>query len=472
MSKRLSIILLVMIVAALFARRLLHPALSTEAGTVTVPQGQSYLVILGVGDTTGTVWDGSITVTGATVEIIRGWRFTAADSVTNNASWKIGTHAGPALGGPGPVQENGFIVKITQSATPVTLAIATKQGNFSFTPADVPFGSSKAFLNGRALAMRTGTQFQLTSTLEEQDFPAMAQSGDDVYLTYTEYVHGNRALATGQATTKTITDFRFLARPAGGDQVMLMHYSIAQRTWTGPFAVTSPGEDVMRSAVAVDAQGRAWVFYSAQRSGNFDIYAKPATSDGGMGDEIQLTSDPGTDLFPVATTDSIGRVWVAWQGFRNGNLEILASSQTGDTFMPESIVSTSAFSDWEPAIAAAPNGEVAVSWDTYDKGDYDVYLRRLQSDGNSMSMDDPIAIAATPDFEGRSSIAYDPQNRLWIAYEVAGSRWGKDFGAYETTGLPLYSSHTIEVVCLIGNDLYKTNADVSTVLPGAPANKQ
>src|SRR5205807_1377188 len=134
----------------------------------------------------------------------------------------------------------------------------------------------------------------------------------------------------------------------------------------------------------------------------------------------------------------------------------------------ETIVSTSPASDWDPAIAAAPNGEVAISWDTYDKGDYDVYLRRARFDGQ-IGLDDPIPIAATLNFEGRSSLAYDSQNRLWIAYEVAGTKWGKDFGAFDTTGLPLYSNHTIQVRCLIGNDLYTTVEDVAQVLPGAPA---
>jgi hypothetical protein len=173
-------------------------------------------------------------------------------------------------------------------------------------------------------------------------------------------------------------------------------------------------------------------------------------------------------LFPVAAADASGRVWVAWQGFRNNNLEILASVQNGDTFWPETVVSTSAASDWDAAIATAPNGEVAISWDTYDKGDYDVYLRRVRF-SNQVELDTPIPIAATTAFEARSSLAYDPQNRLWIAYETAGTRWGKDFGTYDTTGLPLYSNHNIEVRCLIGNDLYKTTADLSTVLPGAPA---
>ena len=112
---------------------------------------------------------------------------------------------------------------------------------------------------------------------------------------------------------------------------------------------------------------------------------------------------------------------------------------------------------------------MAISWDTYDKGDYDVYLRRVRFT-DQIAMDAPIPIAATVNFEARSSLAYDAQNRLWIAYEVAGSRWGKDFGAFDTTGLPLYSSHTIQVRCLIGNDLYSTTDDVANTLPGAPAN--
>jgi hypothetical protein len=455
-------------VAVITGKRLFYPKVSIRAATSTVAPAQSYLVILGVGDAAATNWDGSITVTGANINILRGWRFSGTDAISGTSSWKMSTRVSPSLTPPGPVQENGLIVKISAPTGPVTINVTTMQGNFSFSPQDVPFGASKTFLNGRALAAETGAQFQLTSSDEEQDFPSMAQSGDDIYLAYTEFVHGDRSLAQSTGTNQAITDFSFLARPTGGDQVLLMHYSVSQRTWTGPFAVTNPGEDLMRTAVAVDGQGRAWIIYSAQRSSNFDLYARSARADGSMSPEIRLTSDPGTDIFPVATTDASGRVWVAWQGFRNNNLEVLATAQTGDTFAPEAIVSTSAASDWDPAIAAAPNGEVAISWDTYDKGDYDVYLRRVRFT-DQIGLDDPMPIAATVNFEGRSSLAYDSQNRLWIAYEVAGSRWGKDFGAYDTTGLPLYSSHTIQIRCLLGNDLYTTLDDVARVLPGTPA---
>jgi hypothetical protein len=456
--------------AAVAGKRLLRPEASTPTASISAPASMSYLVLFGVGDRVGANWDGSITAAGGNITGLQSWRFAGNDSISGTSSWKLATRLAAGAAGNTLLEENGVIVTIDAAASPVTFSVRTTQGNFSFSSQDVSFGSSKAFLNGRALVAQTAAPLQLTSTIEEEDYPSMAQSGDDIYLVYTRFIHGDRSLAQAVSTKTPITDFSILSRATGGDQVLLLHYSKAQRVWTGPIPVTSTGEDVMRTAVAVDGQGRAWIFYSLQRAGNFDIYARSARADGSLTGEIRLTQDPGTDIFPVAATDASGRVWVAWQGFRTNNLEVLAAAQTGDAFTPETIVSTSPASDWDPAIAAAPNGEVAISWDTYDKGDYDVYLRRVRF-SDQIAMDDPIPIAATLNFEARSSLAYDPQNRLWIAYEVSGPKWGKDFGVFDTTGIGLYQNHNIQVRCLIGNDLYTTADDVQQTLPGAPANQ-
>jgi hypothetical protein len=457
-------------IVALAEKRFYSSHSLVPAAAINVPPTQSYLLILGIADKVATKWDGSVTATGGTITALQGWRFTGTDAINGTTGWAMATRTAPA--GPtattGPFQENGVLITIAAPTTPVALNVQTLHGNFSFSTKDISFGSGATFLAGKAQVIQTGSPVQLTSSIEEEDFPVTAQSGDDVYLVYTRFVHGDRTKAAALSTRNTITDFSFLSRPTGGDQVFFMHYSKSAATWTGPFAVTNAGEDMMRTAVAIDGQGRAWIFYSAQRNGNFDIYARNAQADGSLSAEIRLTSDPGTDLYPVAATDAFGRVWIAWQGFRNNNLEVLTSVQNGNAFAPEAIVSTSRASDWDPAIAAAPDGEVAISWDTYDKGDYDVYLRRVRFT-DQIGMDDPIAVAATNSFEARSSLAYDSQNRLWIAYEVANARWGKDFGAYDTAGNPLYSNHTIQVRCLIGNDLYTTTNDVATVLPGEPA---
>ena len=471
------VLLVIAAVAALAGKRLLYTKVYPLAAPISAPQGQSsYIIALGVGDVAGAVWDGSIGATGGTIVSVTGWRFYDTDAVSSssgNWSWKATLRTTPSYSPPGPVQETGIIVTIAAATGPVTFNVTTtKQGSFSFLSTDVPFGTTKFLLPAggqyRAHVTQTASPLQLTTSNEEEDFPSMAQSGDDVFLAYTEFTHGDRTQAVGLGTSTTITNFAPYSRPVGGEQVLLMHYSKSQRTWTGPFAITGASEDLMRTAVAIDGQGRAWIFYSTQRNGNFDLYARNATATGTLSSEIRLTSDPGTDLFPVAATDSTGSVWVAWQAFRNNNLEILAAVQTGDTFTGEVTVSTSPSSDWEPSIAISADGQVAIGWDTYDKGDYDVYVRRAHFSSNEIVFDAPIPIAATLNFEVRSTLAFDPQNRLWIAYEVSGPQWGKDYGLYDTTGIALYHNHTIQVRCLVGNDLYTTAADVATVLPGGP----
>ena len=52
--------------------RVSHSSVSIHAASTVVAPAQSFLIILGVGDSAATNWDGSVTVTGSTVEIIRG----------------------------------------------------------------------------------------------------------------------------------------------------------------------------------------------------------------------------------------------------------------------------------------------------------------------------------------------------------------------------------------------------------------
>lgn len=427
------------------------------------PQTACYLVVFGIGDKQPASWDGRVSAGGGQVQSIQGWRFSGKDSTDNGANWKLSTRFGPVQGGgQGPLMENGIIL----ASDAAQFSVETIQGSFSFGAQEIDYESGRPFLNGRVLVYRVPATMPLTVSEEEQDFPAAAHSGDDVYVTYVEFVHGDRSQQTNTALRTEPANFDAWARPVGGDQVFLLQYSKSRRVWSQAMPVSERGQDVMRTAVAVDGQKRVWVFWSANREGNFDLYAR-AYAQGRWSAESRLTSDPGPDLNPVAATDARGRVWVAWQAFRNGNLEILAAAQNGHEFSAETTVSFSANSDWDPAIAAAPNGEVAVAWDTYDKGDYDVYFRRLRFDGGIV-MEAPAAVAASQNFEARSSIAYDAQNRLWVAYEASEQKWGKDFGAYEKTGVALYQGHNLQVVCFQGNNRMRTAANLADSLPAAP----
>ncbi len=439
---------------------------------IAMPQATAFRILFGLTDKAPTVWDGRATVASGKVLNIQGWRFTAQDSTDGASSWKLSTRNGQApngapAGSKGPMLENGVILTLSTDDLSAPVTIDTRRGSLSFRPSDVVWGTGTKFLYNAVQVSRVPATWQLTNSFEEQDFPAAAQEGDDVWVAYVEFVHGDRSKALPSPLREEPRNFDALARPAGGDQVMLVRYSKSGRVWSEPMAVSAPAQDVVRTAVAVDGGKRVWVFWSANKDGNYDLYAR-SYAGGKWSTESRLSWDPGTDLNPVAATDSGGRVWVAWQGFRGGNLNVLVAAQNGDTFTPEATVSASEASDWDPAIAAGPNGEVAVAWDTYDKGDYDVYLRRMRFE-REILMASPVPVAASLAFEARASIAYDAQGRLWAAYETAPAGWGKDFGAYESTGVALYVGHSVQVRCFQGNDEFETVSPVVSVLPSAPS---
>jgi hypothetical protein len=439
--------------------------------SVTMKGGDSFRVLFGLADNEPTPWDGSVKVAGGNVRSITGWRFVGDDVTDYKSTWKLSTRRNRPLVQPnGPIIENGIVITADIANENAKFDIQTANGNFSFTAKQVPFGEGQTFLAGRVAVDRVPPTVQLTPSQEDEDFPAIAQSGDDVWSTYVEFTHGDREFEMTGQLPKPPEDFKFLTRPVGGDQVFLRHFSKSTSTWEPPIAVSDKGLDIMRAAVAMDGQKRVWVIWSANKNGNFDLYAKYMDGNN-WSPEMRITTDPGTDLNPVATTDSRGRVWIAWQAFRGDNLDILAAVQSGDRFVKETRVSFSPKSDWDPSIAAASNGDIAIAWDTYDKGDYDVYFRRMRADlpkATRIGMDAPVAVAASNGFEARSSVVFDAKNRLWVAYEVSDDRWGKDFGAYQTTGIALYQGHNIQVKCFDGVNAFTTADNLEDKMPQPP----
>jgi hypothetical protein len=422
-------------------------------------------VLFGLTDSEPTRWDGTISLESGTVKAIQGWRFGPEDSTDYSGSWKAATRA--QGNGPDNILENGVLIT-AETANEARWSLHTPKGDFSFTLHDIPWGDQKTFLDGSVAVDRVPPTAQLTTSDDDEDDPAIARARDSIWVSFVRFSHTAREMEPFQQLQQPPASFDYLARPAGGDQVFAMRYSIATGKWDTPVAVSPRGEDVAGATIAVDGQNRVWTIWSARRNGNSDLYAR-ALRGTAWGPEIRLTSDPGADLSPVAATDSNGRVWIAWQGFRNNNLEILATSQNGDTFSTETIVSFSPANDWDPAIAASSNGDVAIAWDTYDKGDYDVWYRRMHVAANGVpQLNSPVAVAAAENYEAHASIAFDSRNRLWAAYEVSGPRWGKNFGAFDTTGTPLYEDRDIRVKCFDGDSAFVTSGDLINVMPGSP----
>ena len=150
----------------------------------------------------------------------------------------------------------------------------------------------------------------------------------------------------------------------------------------------------------------------------------------------------GFDIYPAAATDAAGRVWVAWQAFRNGQVADHGGPQEGDGFAAPWVVAETPANAWCPAIAATSSqpAEVTIAWDTYAKGDYDVYARTYHGDSPA----EPFPVAATQGFEARPAVAgrRQPPSLDGVGTNRTGV-WGKDYSgdaedSLTKKGLPLY----------------------------------
>ena len=429
-----------------------------------------------------TEWDGTISVRPGRVAEVQIARPTARNAV-EGASWKTSTAFGNARISRGMRQklakgeklggrllrplENQVLVTLADVRPDSTVQVSTKNGDLSFMVRDVPYGAQKRAIRGRLQVLRVPVSTVIVSAPTEDDFPAAAAGPDGtVYVAYTAYTHG-KSFSRRLPVPEPMEDFSVFAEPVGGDQVLVV--SGRNGEWSKPQAVTPGGEDLFGVAVAVDGQGRTWVFWGANVDGNWDLFAR-ALRAGTWSPPVRLTRHAGADLYPVAATDAQGNVWLAWMGFRGETADILALRQAGDGFGEPLVVSEAAGNQWDPAIATSRTGDVAVAWDTYQKGDYDVYCRVWRQG----KLGPAVAVSASLRHEARPTVAYDGSGRLWIAYEDSPEGWGKDFGPYDQEGTRLYNNpnRAIAVKVLADGKLARPVQDIMERFSYTPKGKQ
>jgi hypothetical protein len=435
----------------------------------------SVRILLGVGDNGPVRWDGTIAAQGAKIASIEPWRFEGTDAVVGS-TWHVTTHPIRLFGGGTQVSANGvsnvvangIIVNLSAPQSGAELKLTTAQGDFNIAVDELSYAKAVSKLNGRVLVERIPSSVQITKTPEEEDYPSAAVGKNgEVWIAYVEFRHNPEHNALRAALDTAPKDFSRWQSPTGGDQIFARKYSGG--SWGKAIAITPAGGDLYRSAIAVDGQGRPWVFWAQNvrplgGRANFEIFARVIANDV-PGAPLQISNDPGSDIDPVAATDSNGAVWVAWQGWRNGRAAIFAASQSGAKFGAPAAVSQSNGNEWNPAIAADSTGRVSVAWDSYRNQNYDVYFRTVAS-GNWGS-ETPVAASAR--YEAYPSIAYDRDGRLWVAYEEGGKGWGKDFGAYTTSGVAVYQGRVIRLRGFEPDGrAVEVAADLGAVLPGQP----
>jgi hypothetical protein len=447
------------------------------------------LIEMGLKDKEPAKWSGHVTVEGGKIVGSEGYRFEAGDKVVSPDGWEASSHYAvtnpailrriPQLTGnkaavrPGGVVSVGVVLKL-QNASPNTVLTVSAQGREKATVPmhDVLTGKTVSLWDGNVRVRRLSTAQPLAAITTEDDFPAATWAPDGTlwvaYISYT--LKEERRRGGFVQIDEQPADFKAYHQPGFDDQLFVKSYRDGR--WSEPLAVTGPHEDLVRCTLAAQGDGTVWVIYSAHRQDKHDIYARAIAGPAhgrklGAGAEQRLTRESGRSLSPVACTDQQGDVHVAYQHWsagetpergavsRIGLLQCHEGKWTAHGFLPGP---NSASNQWYPSIAAGPDGKVAVAYDVYDGGDYDVRVAIVQ--GGQISEQ---VVAASPLFEARPSVAFDPKGRLWIAYEEGPEKWGKNYGALDADrGNPLYQIRSVRVVCLADGKLFRTTAELPT----------
>ena len=229
----------------------------------------------------------------------------------------------------------------------------------------------------------------------QEDFPAMCLDGDGTpWVAYVEW--------NGKA------DVLKVARKAGSGLKAI-------GTLAGPGIIHQP-------AIACDGKGVIWVVWSQVNSSNvMNLHARQVVDGKPQPKTVTLADSPAGDVFADAGTDRAGRVWVAWQSFRNGPGDIYARFCEGGKWSDEIRVTSHKAGDWEPRLAFGRQDGAAIAFDSSRNGNFDVYLARVGPDGSVKLKQ----ITNTPLHEARPSVAAAPGG-FWLAWERGGDRWGRN----------------------------------------------
>ncbi len=406
---------------------------------------------LGAHDEQPSDWSGRVTASNGQVTSLEDVRFDQQDAIQGADGWKCSTRESVVgtypLGYPpgGPVtqptmatQPNSLVIYGSGSAA-TRLHIETTQGKFEVIPGDLIYGKPTAVLGGRVRAERVPVpQSVSTNSDEYHDYPAMAaDAASNVWVSWVAYANEK-------------------------DRVMLRRFD--GTTWSEPLQASPTAGDYFQTAIAATHRG-VQIVYSRREGTNWDLFTR--SYDGTkFSSETRLTSDAGPDIFPRLVSDKSGKLFLTWQGFRNGQSDVFLKIHDGKSWSKEIRVSNSAANDWQPAIVTDNKGTVHVAWDTYDKGNYDVCLRTYANGKLS-----PVQwIANSPQFEAHPSLAFDGRDGVWVAWDESGSQWGKDYGFLlmqegKPQGTRLYQTRTLRLALVRNGKVYEPVEDLTKSLP-------
>lgn len=174
-----------------------------------------------------------------------------------------------------------------------------------------------------------------------------------------------------------------------------------------------------------NAQDKLWIFWDSGRIVRSDTYGS-FFNGSGFSEPESIGWHEYYDFFPAVTADNTGRLWVAWQSFRDyssyyDHFNVYSCYYyNGSWSSPQYVKPMSGWHDVQPALASGNDDKVWVAFKSFRDGNANIYVSNETSGGSWL---DSYALTQTPEDETDPSIAVDMDNNVWVF-------WSKSINGY------------------------------------------
>lgn len=220
--------------------------------------------------------------------------------------------------------------------------------------------------------------------------------------------------------------FESLESPVVGTTLRISRFQ--DGAWQYSEAVTSRLETCLDPVMAIDATGRIYVAWAQRELDGWEIYYQFRDAGLSWTKPVKLTDKAGACQQLVAQTDSLGKVWLAWQTWQDDHYDIMAAVINDDkhawkTPGPLAEHPQDCEGRWFPALASDKEGNLYAAWSVMRGGHFIIEVVKVHE---NKPRSQPIYVSAANRDALRPALACDANNHLWLAYEESetSTGWG------------------------------------------------
>lgn len=222
--------------------------------------------------------------------------------------------------------------------------------------------------------------------------------------------------------------------------------------WSPDMRLTWNIQSDWMPSIAQASDGKIWVVWHSQRTGNaeifYKVYDEPQVHP--WSSETMLTTDPNVDLAPSIMRANDDRIWVVWSTNRNGNYNVFYKVYNGVSWSPEDSLTTDPNADKNPSIMQASDDKIWLLWSTNRTGNFDIFYKTSSNNGANWSTDTPLPYPAVAD-DTDPSITQTVNGEIWVVwvrnedifYKIStdnGANWSPDYGLTTDPNFDLHPS--------------------------------